>query len=249
MSDRFSECHPITAGWEGGWSNHPDDPGGATMYGVTQAVYDAYRVSLKLPKQSVRKITMAEALEIYRKNYWLAAGCDTLFAGVDLATYDGSVNSGVSRGRKWLLAALGSADHSETVRRICKARLAFVKGLRTWTTFGNGWSRRITDIEAKGVVMALTAMEKSKAEIATIVTGHVETAEKDAKSASTQSKAAGAATAATPAVATTQVDVMTTFDWIVAGGATLAFVALVIWLINTRRENEARVASYKEALA
>ncbi len=74
MTDRFEACHHITAGWEGGWSNHPDDPGGATMYGVIQSVYDAYRKRKGLPTRSVRLITRTEALDIYRAEYWEKCG-------------------------------------------------------------------------------------------------------------------------------------------------------------------------------
>ena len=96
MADRFDVCHPITAKWEGGWSNHKADPGGATMYGVTQAVYDKWRKKRGLKTQSVRNITMQEALIIYKENYWNACGAPDLFPGVDLSVYDASVNSGVS---------------------------------------------------------------------------------------------------------------------------------------------------------
>lgn len=249
MSDRFEICHPVTAGWEGGWSNHPDDPGGATMYGVIQTVYDAYRVSLKLAKQSVAKITKAEALDIFRKNYWNAAGCDTLFPGVDLAVYDASVNSGVSRGRKWLLASVGDNDHSKTVQKICKARLSFLNALKTFKTFGKGWTNRVVDIEAKGVKMALEAMQTAPAQIVSLMTAHAVTADKDAKTANTQAKAAGAGAVATPSVGITQADAFTAVDWLILGGVGLAFVGIVIYLLKKRSENTARAEAYKAAVA
>lgn len=249
MPDRFEICHPITAGWEGGWSNHRDDPGGATMYGVIQKVYDAYRKSKGLPLQSVRLITRAEALEIFRTEYWIKSGADKLFPGVDLAVYDASVNSGVSRGKKWLASVSGLNDPSEMVRRICKARLAFVKALKIWATFGKGWARRIADIEAKGVVMALEAMNKSKTEVKAIVSAHIATAEKDAQTAAKQTKAAGAGAVASPSVGVVQADAFTTTDWMILAGITIAFVGLVVWLVNSRRENNERAAAYREVLA
>lgn len=152
----FLRCHEVTAKWEGGWSDHPADPGGKTMYGVTQAVFDAWNVAHGRPKTSVRYISRADALAIYQSNYWNAAKCESLDAGVDLAVYDASVNSGVSRGRKWLLASVGGSA-VETVKRICAKRLGFVQSLAIWKTFGKGWARRIADVEAKGVAWALAA--------------------------------------------------------------------------------------------
>jgi lysozyme family protein len=92
---------------EGGWSNHPADTGGATMYGVTQAVYDDYRTRLKKQvKQSVKKITKAEARELYDVLYWRAASCERLPWPLSYVVFDAAVNSGVSRGVRWLQAGL-----------------------------------------------------------------------------------------------------------------------------------------------
>lgn len=158
-SKAFERCHAVTKKWEGGWVNDPKDPGGETNFGVTTSVYKRYRRSKGLPQRSVKLITKAEADDIYFNNYWLASKSNTLFAGVDLAVYDASVNSGVSRGRRWLLQSLSPNDnHPQTVKNICGKRLGFVQGLRTFRRFGRGWSRRIADIQAKGVAWALAEM-------------------------------------------------------------------------------------------
>lgn len=92
---------------EGGWSNHPADRGGATMYGVIQATYDAWRKKKKQPIQSVRKITKQEARDIYEEEYWRAASCHKLPWPISYITFDGAVNSGPSRSLKWTQAGLG----------------------------------------------------------------------------------------------------------------------------------------------
>jgi lysozyme family protein len=92
---------------EGGWSNHPADTGGATMFGVTQGTYDAYRLAKSLKKQTVRNITQAEAREIYDVNYWRAAGCDRLPWPISYMTFDAAVNSGPSRAVRWTQEGLG----------------------------------------------------------------------------------------------------------------------------------------------
>ncbi len=161
----FAICHATTAKWEGGWSDHAADPGGKTMYGVTEAVFHAWLRRNGLPIRPVSSIKRAEALAIFKSEYWSRVKAESLWAGVDLAIYDAAVNSGVSRARRWLKASTGSPDHAVTVRRICARRLSFMQGLRIWKTFGRGWSRRVADIEVRGVVMAQAALGMGQNEI------------------------------------------------------------------------------------
>lgn len=159
MTDRFEICDAITRKWEGGYVDHKADPGGKTNMGITHATYDRYRDAVGKPRQSVLKITVAEAQDVYRRFFWQpTAGKYNLYPGVDLATYDAGVNSGTGRAIKWLAKAAGSNDHSKTAAKICDIRLNFMMSLRIWKTFGKGWSRRVADIKAKSVAMALEAM-------------------------------------------------------------------------------------------
>lgn len=155
---------------EGGFVDHPADPGGATNKGVTQAVYNAYRARMNRSARSVREITDAEVEAIYRTQYWNRVQGDALPSGVDYAVYDFAVNSGVSRSVKYLqaivgtsqdgdmgqitLAAVAARDPAEIVKALCDNRLAFLKRLRHWSTFGRGWSRRVADVRARGIEMA-----------------------------------------------------------------------------------------------
>ena len=91
---------------EGGYSNHPKDPGGATMKGVTQRVYDGYRKGKGLAVRSVKGITTDELNEIYDRQYWDAVKGDLLPAGVDYVLFDGAVNSWPGRSIMWLQQAL-----------------------------------------------------------------------------------------------------------------------------------------------
>ena len=158
MKGNFNRCLKEVLSHEGGWSNHPNDPGGATMKGVTQRVYDAYTGR----KRSVRNITDDEIEAIYRLLYWNKIEGDALPRGVDLAVFDAAVNSGPFQAAKWLQRSVGtvadgvigpvtiaatlSSDLSTTVSKICDARLRFLKRLKTWKTFGKGWSRRVAAI-------------------------------------------------------------------------------------------------------
>jgi len=104
---RFHACLAETLKWEGGWSNHKLDPGGATMNGVIQRVYDAWRERGGKPRQSVRGISDAELTAIYDANYWRMVAGDLLPAGLDLAVFDFGVNSGPARAVRYLQSCLG----------------------------------------------------------------------------------------------------------------------------------------------
>lgn len=154
---------------EGGYVNHPRDPGGATNRGVTQTVYDDWRVASGLTERSVRDITDAEVMAIYKKLYWDKVKGDEMPAGVDYAVFDLAVNSGASRAARFLqdalvvvadgkigpatLSAARSADPRALVDKICDRRMAFLKGLAIFDTFGKGWSRRVEDVRAKAKAM------------------------------------------------------------------------------------------------
>jgi lysozyme family protein len=162
--------------YEGGYSNHPDDPGGVTLEGVTQAVYDAFRDKKGLPRKahfaSMRTdgAWIAERNEIYRARYWNVLRCDDLPVGVDLAVFDYGVNSGVSRAAKVLQRVLDVADDgaigpitlAATTRSavpvliiaICDERLRFLRSLRTWRVFGKGWGRRVDDVKRAALALA-----------------------------------------------------------------------------------------------
>lgn len=156
--DRFPICFPITDGWEGGWSNNAADPGGKTMYGITETRWWEYQDANGWKRTPVSTVTTAMAYVFYRSEYWDKCGAPNLFPGVDLAIFDVSVNSGISRGLKYRNQTADIAKADERVKAICRARLSFMQGLKIWNTFGKGWGRRVADIEARGVMMAMEAM-------------------------------------------------------------------------------------------
>ncbi|MCH4560876.1 glycoside hydrolase family 108 protein [Mesorhizobium jarvisii] len=160
---------------EGGYSNNPNDPGGPTMKGVTQRVYDGFRKGKGLATRSVKSITTAELNEIYVRQYWDSVQGDTLPAGVDYVVFDGAVNSGPGRSIMWLQQALRPAytgridgvlgmgtlaalkadkNNDALIDRICNARMAFLKHLSTFGTFGRGWTARVAEVRAIGQAWA-----------------------------------------------------------------------------------------------
>lgn len=152
---------------EGGYVNHPKDPGGETNKGVTRRVYDMFRRSKGLPVRSVKHMTEAERLEIFRTRFWNAVKGDKLPDGVDYPVYDGAVNSGPAQSVKWLQRALGPSyrgkidgiigpetlaavdrhpNHDALIGDMLDHRLAFLKALKTWPTFGKGWTARVNEV-------------------------------------------------------------------------------------------------------
>ena len=161
-ASNFKRSLALVLAHEGGYVNHPLDPGGATNQGVTQAVYDAYRTYHKQKIQSVKLISSLEVSEIYQKNYWKLCRADSLPCGLDYAVFDFAVNSGVSRAVRYLqrtvnvvqdgvigvitLAAIEAAaelDEQKLIIQYCANRMAFLQSLGTFKTFGRGWTRRV----------------------------------------------------------------------------------------------------------
>lgn len=169
--NNFEPCLGVTLPHEGAWSNHPKDPGGGTMKGITIATYRRRRPNATL--DDLRRISDAEVRQIYREDYWTPVRGEDLPIGIDMVTFDASVNSGPVQGVKWTQRALGvaadgrvgpdtinaarSAAPVPVIRQAAANRMGMLRGLRTWTTFGRGWSRRVADVEAKAMTMALAA--------------------------------------------------------------------------------------------
>jgi lysozyme family protein len=106
-SQAFIASLPFVLRWEGGFANHPDDPGGATNKGVTQRVYDDWRRRHGLATRSVAQLEDAEMQAIYEAGYWQPPGCDLLQRRLDLVQFDTAVNMGVGRAVRMLQGALG----------------------------------------------------------------------------------------------------------------------------------------------
>lgn len=137
---------------EGGYVDHPKDPGGATNMGITFGTLKAWRKK-PITKRDVQRLTKSEAMDIYRANYWDKLKCDNRPGGVDLVAMDSGVNSGIGRARKWVpMNAPGSPE--EQIDRALNTRLAWLKTLSLWKTFGKGWNRRISGVRAEAKRLA-----------------------------------------------------------------------------------------------
>lgn len=174
-SDLFKKALAKVLVHEGGKVDHPKDPGGRTNKGITQRVYNGWRGKSNLPLRDVYDITDSEVEAIYRFQYWEPSGADQMDFGVGYVVFDGAVNSGVKQSLKWLQRALGALytgtidgvwgtmtadavalerDADALIGRICDRRMAFLQALKTWKTFGKGWTRRVTDVRKVGQAWA-----------------------------------------------------------------------------------------------
>lgn len=137
---------------EGGYVNHPNDPGGETNWGIAKRSY---------PNVDIKRLTRAEAIKIYERDFWNPVAGDWLPESVSFQALDAAVNSGMGNAIRWLQRAADVADdgvagpvtrealrttsESDLLLRFNAARLRFLTGLSTWNTFGKGWARRIAD--------------------------------------------------------------------------------------------------------
>ncbi len=246
---------------EGGYTNHPSDPGGPTKYGITIHDYRKY-IDANGTAADVKNMTLPQAKRIYDQRYWSSQRCNDLPAGVDYSIFDYGVNSGIGRSGKVLRRLCGLPDNTsvvtpevvdavrkrdavELVKAINTERLAFLKRLKTWPTFGKGWGRRVSEVLSYSLMLCqirtapvitqptapIVAADKAKGEIP------------DSKGAKTSVKAAVPAVGAAGGYGF--------WDWIVIHPVKTALIVLVIgvsagvfihWL-NYRRQQRQEAAT------
>jgi lysozyme family protein len=147
---------------EGGYVNHPKDPGGMTNLGVTKRVWEEW-VGHEVDEATMRGLTPEMVGPMYKVKYWDKIRGDDLPTGVDYAVFDAAVNSGPGRAAKWLqacvgveqdggigpktLAAVTKHDPAVLVEDYAKRRLSFLMDLKTWPVFGKGWGRRVAEVQ------------------------------------------------------------------------------------------------------
>lgn len=164
----FDRSLAFTLKWEGGFVNHPADPGGATNKGVTQDTYDAFRGARGLPFRSVGLLTDDELSHLYRERFWLTSHANEMPLPLCSVHFDAAVNSGPGRairlvqeaagvtsdgvwGPKTRRAVLGS-DPVALARDAVSRRRAFLLSLierrPALGTFKSGWLNRLAGLES-----------------------------------------------------------------------------------------------------
>lgn len=170
MKDNFDAALKAILHHEGGFVNHPSDPGGMTNLGVTKKVWEEW-VGHEVDEKAMRALTPEVVGPMYKAKYWDKVKGDDLPEGVDYCVFDAAVNSGPGRAAKWLqscvgvdpdggigpktLAAVAAFDAAELVDDYTKRRLSFLMDLQHWPTFGKGWGRRVAEVQTVAAYMTV----------------------------------------------------------------------------------------------
>ena len=157
MNRNFDECLSMLLKHEGGFVNHPKDPGGMTNLGITKQVYEEFH-GVDIDEEGMRNLKKADVEPIYRSNYWNRCRCQDLPSGVDWAVFDFAVNAGTGRAAKALQKAVETEPDGSIgpltlmkvknhevvniINRIAIYREQFYRSLSTFDTFGKGWIKR-----------------------------------------------------------------------------------------------------------
>lgn len=154
MLKHFDQAFDRLISHEGGYVNHPNDPGGETKFGITLRTARAYGYT-----GNMRNLTREQAKEIYRQGYWNRAQADRYDPAIGFQFFDAAVNHGAGQSIRFLQRAVNVADDgiigpvtlkaiqnmsvTDVLARFNAERLEFYTRLSTWSTFGKGWSRRV----------------------------------------------------------------------------------------------------------
>jgi lysozyme family protein len=246
---------------EGGYTNDPVDPGGATIYGIT--IHDA-RMYWKpdATPNDMKTMPKAIAAEIYRKHYAAPMRYDDLPAGFDYSMLDAAINSGVGRAPVWAGKALGitvksindvvapanaANDKVSLIQKYWAFRLAFLHSLKTWSHFGGGWGRRCAQGEAAAVKMWLSVgAALAPAAVQAKLQSESAKASTKSKQAGTAAAGSGAASAspATPAIDTAH---MSMGGKVAIGILIAAGIVLAIYFVHKAIINSQRADAYTKA--
>lgn len=174
MKENFDKCLEMLLKHEGGFVNDSRDNGGMTNLGVTIRVWEEW-VGHPVSEKEMRNLTPLMVAPLYKRKYWDACHADDLVSGLDYAVFDCAVNSGVGRATKLLQSCVGAtpdggygsitsalvkkAEQDDPARLIsvyCSKRLEFLETLKSFPTFGKGWSRRVSEVKSTALGLVKT---------------------------------------------------------------------------------------------
>ena len=180
MKENYDHCLGLILHHEGGYVNHPKDPGGETNKGITKRVYENWCIEQDLFQKEMKDLQISDVAPIYKNNYWDRVKAAALPHGVDLCVFDFSVNAGTGRGAKYLQTIVGAVSDGaigpNTLRQVDEwvamrgeedlvvaysdARRRYYRKLKTFDTFGKGWLRRVDETEGEALRLAGVYLQK-----------------------------------------------------------------------------------------
>jgi lysozyme family protein len=166
MASNFKECLDLVLQSEGGWVNHPSDPGGETNLGVTKRVWEEY---VGHAVESLKKLTKDDVAPLYELKYWRPCYCEVLPRGLDFVVFSMGVNAGPGRSIKLLQQSIGcvpdgvigpktrdlisSSNGATLIAKFSETRREYYRSLKTFPIFGKGWLARVDREEAEALDM------------------------------------------------------------------------------------------------
>ena len=167
-AENYDKCLELILHHEGGYVNHPKDPGGETNLGVTKRVYEEWGGT-----KDMVDLLVEDVAPIYEKNYWGRTKCDDLPSGLDLCVFDFAVNAGPGRAAKYLQQIIGTTVDGGIGPNTLKAvynyveevgvqgiieeyqsgRQSYYEQLSTFETFGRGWTRRVSETTEEAIAL------------------------------------------------------------------------------------------------
>lgn len=168
MIENFDVALAAVLHHEGGFVNHPKDPGGMTNLGCTKTIWEEW-CGHQVDEKNMRELTKKDVAPLYKQKYWDKISGDYLPAGVDYVVFDCAINSGPGRAAKFLqetvgvaadgligpgtLRAVAAMPATDIIAKYSNIRLEFLQALPTWSTFGNGWERRVKEVRIAALKM------------------------------------------------------------------------------------------------
>ena len=166
MIGNFQECLDLVLKAEGGWVNHPSDPGGETNLGVTKRVWEEY---VGHPVESLKKLTKEDVAPLYEQKYWRPCYGEVLPRGLDFIVFSMGVNAGPGRSVKLLQSAIGcvpdgvigpttrglisDSNCATLIAKFSESRREYYRSLKNFPIFGKGWLSRVDREELEALQM------------------------------------------------------------------------------------------------
>jgi lysozyme family protein len=166
MASNFQECLDLVLKSEGGWVNHPSDPGGETNLGVTKAVWEEY---VGHPVKTMKNLTKDDVAPMYELKYWRPCYCEVLPRGLDFVVFSMGVNAGPGRSVKLLQQSIGcvpdgvigprtrelisASNSANLIAKFSETRREYYRALKTFPIFGKGWISRTDREEQEALQM------------------------------------------------------------------------------------------------
>ncbi|MCU4437482.1 secretion activator protein [Acinetobacter bereziniae] len=160
----FDKAFERLIGHEGGFSTDRNDPGNWTGGKVGKGIFKGTKYGIAAntyPNLDIKNLTIEQAKAIYKKDWWDKLGADQLHPAIVFQLWDFAVNAGKSRAVKELQQAVGVPDDgiigpktiaavnikevNDVLLLLASERLSFYTSLKTWTTYGKGWTNRVAE--------------------------------------------------------------------------------------------------------